>query len=250
MVSRRGTDPRYREGISLMTDTFRSEDQRPGSFKKGHKKRGGRQRGTPNKFTAEYKRDILEAAHRIGEDANGTLGVVGYLSWVAGRYPRIFCGLHGSMLELQELEIGLPQREPPTVEEFDEAVRGAYWARRPRPHSDGTEPRPRQPTVLDARTGRAGKRNPLGPPQRESASRGRRGRKGRTNTLTPIYPGRGPAWTPRPDQLVTSYHLRTRRSSADWFRPPCRAQQRRAWEHTQRARRRRRREEHESRAIS
>ena len=44
----------------------RSEDQRPGSFKKGHKKRGGRQRGTPNKFTAEFKKDILEAAHRIG----------------------------------------------------------------------------------------------------------------------------------------------------------------------------------------
>jgi hypothetical protein len=36
----------------------RSEDQRPGSFKKSHKKRGGRQRGTPNKFSAEYKKDI------------------------------------------------------------------------------------------------------------------------------------------------------------------------------------------------
>jgi hypothetical protein len=101
----------------------RSEDQRPGSFKKGHKKRGGRQRGTPNKFTAEYKRDILEAAHRIGEDANGTLGIVGYLRWVARRYPRIFRGMLGSVLELQELEIGLPQKELPTVEEFSEAVR-------------------------------------------------------------------------------------------------------------------------------
>ena len=44
----------------------RSEDQRPGSFKKGHKKRGGRQRGTPNKFSAEYKKHILEAATASG----------------------------------------------------------------------------------------------------------------------------------------------------------------------------------------
>ena len=44
----------------------RSEDQRPGSFKKGHKKLGGRQRGTPSKFTAEYKNHILEAASRVG----------------------------------------------------------------------------------------------------------------------------------------------------------------------------------------
>ena len=44
----------------------RSEDQRPGSFKKGHKKRGGRQRSTPNKFSAEYKKNILEAVYRIG----------------------------------------------------------------------------------------------------------------------------------------------------------------------------------------
>ena len=50
----------------------RSEDQRSGSFKKGRQKRGGRQRGTPNKFPAEYKNQILEAANRVGEDANGT----------------------------------------------------------------------------------------------------------------------------------------------------------------------------------
>ena len=44
----------------------------------------------------------------------------------------------GSVLELQELEIGLPQRERPTEEEFDQVGKGAYWARRPRPNS--TEP--------------------------------------------------------------------------------------------------------------
>ena len=124
----------------------RSEDQRPGSFKKGHKKRGGRQRGTPNKFSAEHKKDILEAAHRVGEDANGTLGVVGYLRWVARRYPRIFCGMLGSVLELQELEIGLPQKERPTVEEFDQVGKGAYWARRPRPNYRRN---PRSPSAAD-----------------------------------------------------------------------------------------------------
>ena len=182
-----------------MTDTFRSEDQRPGSFKKGHKKRGGRQRGTPDKLTAEYKRDILEAAHRIGEDANGTLGVVGYLSWVAGRYPRIFCGLHGSMLELQKAGDRTATEGAPDRGGVRRSGKGRILGSQATTTLRRNPRSPQQPTVLDARTGRAGKRNPLGPPQRESASRGRRGRKGRTNTLTPIYPGRGPAWTPRSD---------------------------------------------------
>ena len=106
-----------------MTDRFkqeevppgraRSEDQRPGSFKKGRKKRGGRQRGTPNKSSAEYKNQILEAANRVGGDANGTQGIVGYFRWIARRHPRIMCGLLGGVLELQELEIALPTEGAP-----------------------------------------------------------------------------------------------------------------------------------------
>jgi hypothetical protein len=122
-----GRDHWYREGISLMANRFkrgsapgraRSKDQRPGSFKRGHKKRGGRQRGTPNKFSAEYKKDIFEAAHRVGMDANGTQGLVGYLRWVARCYPRTMCGLLGSVMELQELEIGQPQNLRRTAELF------------------------------------------------------------------------------------------------------------------------------------
>ena len=53
----------------------RSENQRPGSFKKGHKKRGGRQRGTPNKFSSEYKKQIFEAANRVGMTPLGIIGI-------------------------------------------------------------------------------------------------------------------------------------------------------------------------------
>jgi hypothetical protein len=112
---------RFRRGSA--PGRARSEDQRPGSFKRGHKKRGGRQRGTPNKFSAEYKNDILEAAYRVGEDANGAQGLVGYFRWVARRHPRIMCGLLGSVMELQELEIGLPEKPRPNMEELDEDVR-------------------------------------------------------------------------------------------------------------------------------
>ena len=133
----------------------RSEDQRPGSFKKGHKKRGGRQRGTPNKFSAEHKKDIFEAANRIGMDANGTLGVVGYLRWVAVHYPRIFCGMLGSMMELQELEIGLPQRERPTGEEFDEVVRAHIGlAGHDQSQTEPAEPSAADPTGRKDRTRR------------------------------------------------------------------------------------------------
>jgi hypothetical protein len=49
---------------------------RPGSFKQGHEKRGGRKRGTPNFFSIDYKKAILEAAYRIGQDGNAKNGVV------------------------------------------------------------------------------------------------------------------------------------------------------------------------------
>ena len=106
----------------------RSEDQRPGSFKKGHKKRGGRQRGTPNKFSAEYKKDIFEAAHRVGMDANGTLG--------DSRVSPVDC-------QTLPADYGWPARQPdgvarardrtateaaPAGEQFDE-VAGVFWIR-------------------------------------------------------------------------------------------------------------------------
>ena len=64
---------------------------RPRSFKSGHEKRGGRKRGTPNVFSIDYKKAILEAAYRVGNDGNGKDGLVGYFSWVALRHTEVFC---------------------------------------------------------------------------------------------------------------------------------------------------------------
>ena len=79
------------------------DDQRPGSFKRGHKKQGGRQRGTPNVFSQDYKKAIAEAAYRIGHDGNGKNGVPGYLLWVRERYTTFFyCGFWITLLPLEE----------------------------------------------------------------------------------------------------------------------------------------------------
>ncbi len=68
----------------------RDADERPGSFKAGHKKMGGRKRGTPNLISADYKKALVEAATRIGSDGTGKDGVVGYLTWAATRHQTFF----------------------------------------------------------------------------------------------------------------------------------------------------------------
>jgi hypothetical protein len=156
-----------------MTDRFRrgsapgrarSEDQRPGSFRKGHKKLGGRQRGTPNKLSPEYANDILEAAHRVGADANGKFGLVGYLRWVARYHPQICCRLLGSLMDLQQLEIGLPDKPRPAVEEFDDLGNDEgtpsmlkRGVRRPQ------MPKPAQPPDPEAPWAWTGQDAPIGP---------------------------------------------------------------------------------------
>ncbi len=64
--------------------------ERTGSFKSGHKKLGGRKKGTRNLISPEQKRVLLEAAHRVGSDGNGEGGAHGYFTWVAKRYPTFF----------------------------------------------------------------------------------------------------------------------------------------------------------------
>lgn len=59
----------------------------------GHKT-GGRQKGTPNKITADLKRAILEAA----EAAGGEGGTVGYLTTQARENPAAFLTLIGKVL--------------------------------------------------------------------------------------------------------------------------------------------------------
>ncbi len=97
---------------------------RPGSFKPGLTKRGGRKRGTPNAFSADYKRAILEAAYRVGNDGNGKEGLVGYFKWVALRHPRIFCTvLLINILPLEFAEASTSEQPHRTKEERNESVR-------------------------------------------------------------------------------------------------------------------------------
>jgi hypothetical protein len=94
---------------------------RPGSFKPGHEKRGGRKRGTPNALSADYKRAIIEAAYRVGNDGNGKDGVVGYFAWVAVRHPRIFVtALLVNILPLEFAEDSTWEQPRWTVEEINE----------------------------------------------------------------------------------------------------------------------------------
>jgi len=97
---------------------------RPGSFKQGHKKLGGRKRGTPNILPIDYKKAIREAAYRIGQDGNGKNGVVGYFTWVLERHPGIFFTvLLVSLLPLENAESDSPEEPRQTIEELNQSFR-------------------------------------------------------------------------------------------------------------------------------
>jgi hypothetical protein len=72
----------------------RDASQRPGSFEKGHKKVGGRKRGTPNVMTREYKEAVIQVASQLG----GKDGLVGYLTFVALNDPKAICKLLCALL--------------------------------------------------------------------------------------------------------------------------------------------------------
>jgi hypothetical protein len=95
----RQTDPFSRGSAP---DRARDPSQRPGSFKKGHKKLGGRKKGTPNRISADHKQAMREAIHRIGSDGNGKDGEVGYFKWVAERDETFFyVDVWSRLLEVQ-----------------------------------------------------------------------------------------------------------------------------------------------------
>ncbi len=96
---------------------------RPGSFKSGHEKRGGRKRGTPNLISADYRTAIFEAAYRVGNDGNGKDGIVGYFKWVAASHPAIFSTQLGNLLPLEFAERNAPEEPPRTIEEINQSVR-------------------------------------------------------------------------------------------------------------------------------
>jgi hypothetical protein len=64
---------------------------------KGSPKTGGRQKGTPNKLTAQLKDAILEAATLAGNED----GLVGYLKTQASANPGPFMALLGKVLPMQ-----------------------------------------------------------------------------------------------------------------------------------------------------
>jgi hypothetical protein len=71
-------------------DRARESWQRPGSFEKGHQKRGGRRKNTSNKFGPDVKRALLAAVTLIGDDGAGRRGAVGYFSLLAKCDPTLF----------------------------------------------------------------------------------------------------------------------------------------------------------------
>jgi hypothetical protein len=66
------------------------------TFEPGHTKQGGRQKGTPNRRTAQLKDAILAAAEAEG----GEEGLTGYLRTLARDEPVAFAGLLGKVLPL------------------------------------------------------------------------------------------------------------------------------------------------------
>jgi hypothetical protein len=61
----------------------------------------GRKAGTPNNSRNELVEAILSAAERVGEDCKGKNGLVGYLTRIAIKEPRMFVKLLLEVLPLQ-----------------------------------------------------------------------------------------------------------------------------------------------------
>jgi hypothetical protein len=100
----------------------RPADDRSDSFKPGRQKLGGRKKGTPNVFSIDYKKAILEAAYRVGYDGNGKDGVVGYLRWLTCHSPQVYGAVLLSVLALETVE-SCAAEEPSTKEENNEEIR-------------------------------------------------------------------------------------------------------------------------------
>jgi hypothetical protein len=75
-------------------------------------------------FSIDYKKAIVEAAYRIGQDGNGKNGVIGYFSWVAARHPGIFfITMLVSLLQLENAESNAPEEPRRTAEENNQWFR-------------------------------------------------------------------------------------------------------------------------------
>jgi len=119
-------------------DRARDWFQRPGSFKPGHKKLGGRKKKTPNRISVSHKKAMREAIHRIGYDGNGKDGEVGYFKWVAGRDLTFFyVDVWLRLLDLQEYHAAMGvasaqvtmDEEPPRHVRREKKTRPLGWLR-------------------------------------------------------------------------------------------------------------------------
>lgn len=80
--------------------TMNSPDSRNTKFKRGHPKRGGRKRGTPNRTRSDLKNAIVEVMDRIGENGAGKGGAPGFVLWMAQYHPKEYAGLLVRMLQI------------------------------------------------------------------------------------------------------------------------------------------------------
>jgi hypothetical protein len=90
-----------RERLRLEDAIETVKAERPKGFQKGHEKKGGRVKGTPNKAGVLLKEAILLAAEAEGSDRKGKDGLVGYLRWMSRREPKTFGRLMEKLLPYQ-----------------------------------------------------------------------------------------------------------------------------------------------------
>jgi hypothetical protein len=98
----------------------RDDSERPGSFKTGHKKVGGRKKGTPNRMSADYKRAVMAVAGRVGMFGMGEGGLVGYLRYLARQYPAAYCKLLCRLMDIQQ---AYPERFSHNPDQLDVGFR-------------------------------------------------------------------------------------------------------------------------------
>jgi hypothetical protein len=75
--------------------------EKPGTFKKGRKKTGGRKAADPNKMPTTLKECILRAGEILGSDGKGKDGLTGWIIQLAVNEPRTYAMLLGRVLPYQ-----------------------------------------------------------------------------------------------------------------------------------------------------
>ncbi len=91
-----------------------------GRFRKGHKKIGGRKKGTPNQSTSDIKEAALAAFTELGADGHGKDGLKGYFKRIGRKDVRTAAMLLRAILPMQ---VNLGKPEEPKIYKTAEEVR-------------------------------------------------------------------------------------------------------------------------------